>query len=196
MIHDLLKFVEFTNSFQKIERVVLVKDSDRWENDAEHSYQLSVVALYLINKHKLPFNIERVLLMTVIHDLVEVYAGDTYIYGDSAHKETKEQREKEAAEKIKEEFPDFTSFHEILGEYERRETEESKFIYALDKMLPGLNIFLDGGRTWRKVNVDLNMQIEAKMKKISTHPLVFEYYQDFLKVLKENEHIFPVLKKH
>jgi putative hydrolase of HD superfamily len=143
---DLLKFVEFTNKFQKIQRVILVKDEERYENDAEHSYQLALVAWYIIDREKLNLNINKIVFMAIAHDLVEIYAGDTYIFGIQELKASKKEREEKAIKMIETEFPEFNDLIPFIQEYEERTSEESKFIYALDKLLPNINNVLDNGR--------------------------------------------------
>lgn len=118
---------------------------------------------------------------------METYAGDTYFHStDTALKECKEQREKDALERIKAELPEFSELHEMIKAYEARQDRESKFIYALDKMLPVLNIYLDEGRSWKRDNVSLSM-IRTKDEKIAVSPEITELWQELVKLLGERE---------
>lgn len=191
MIKDLLKFIELTNAFQKVERIVLVKDSERLENTAEHSYQLSVTSLYLIDKHKLNLDVQKVLSFCIVHDLVEVYAGDTYIFGTQEQLNSKEQREHEAALRIQSEFPDFTSFKNLVEEYEARNSSESKFVYALDKILPMINIYLDNGRTWHRENVSLSVLSANKNSKVALDDLINRYYLELIEEIRSHPEVMP-----
>jgi putative hydrolases of HD superfamily len=183
---NLVKFVAFTLNFQKIKRVVLIREEE-YENDAEHSYQLALVAMYLIDKEKLPLNLTKVLCFALIHDLVEVYAGDTYVFGKESYKETKQQREAEALLQIQKEFPEFTSFSDLVHSYEKHDSEEAKFVYALDKILPVIIIYLDEGRTWHRENATYQMIRDIKDKKISVSPEIEKYWKEFLIVLENDK---------
>src|ERR1035437_6388752 len=97
---QLLDFVKFTHEFQEVVRVARPPFRDRFENDAEHSYQLAMVAWFLIEQDKLKLNKELCSMYALAHDLVEVYAGDTYFL-DANHALSKVKREKEALQKIK-----------------------------------------------------------------------------------------------
>ncbi|MEI6887489.1 MAG: HD domain-containing protein, partial [bacterium] len=152
----LLSFTKFTHSFQKIERRIFATGLNRNENDLEHSGQLALVAWYFIDSSKLKLNTEKVIKYALAHDLVETYAGDTYFYSkDKKIQESKVQREKNALVRIKKEFPDFKEIEKIITKYEEKSDPESRFVYALDKIIPVLNIYLDEGRSWKRDNVSL-----------------------------------------
>ena len=131
----------------------------------EHSWQLAMLAWYVIDTEKLPLDKGKVLQYALAHDLVETYAGDTYFYDPEAEA-TKHQREKEAQERIAKEHPEFASLHATISAYEAREDEESKFVYALDKTIDPLNIYLEDGLLWREKGVTLEMLLEKKLAKV------------------------------
>lgn len=185
-LRSLLDFVRFTHLFQKVERIVLADGQNRWENDAEHSYQLALVAWYLVEHNKLNLDLNKVIKLSLVHDLVEAYAGDTYIYDKQAVLDGKQKREAEAAQLLKESFSDFSSIHDLIAEYEARKTLESRFVYALDKLLPILNIYLDGGRTWQREKISLEQLLKAKTDKIATAPEIVPYYEELVEILKKN----------
>lgn len=176
------------HKFRSIERSLLVRNSERSENDVEHSYSLAMLAWYLNETYQINLDSDKLFKYALAHDLVEVYAGDTYFYhnNDQVLKD-KLQKELEAAHKIKEEFPDFLELHKIIEQYESRADAESKFIYALDKMEPVLNIYLDKGRTWRKNNVTLEMLETAKTSKVSIDPTINKIFKELVQKLKEEE---------
>jgi len=135
-LEDLLKMVRLTNAFQKIKRVILIKDEEAFENDAEHSFQLALTAWYIIENDHLDFNFQKVIGYAQVHDLVEIYAGDTFVYADAKHHASKAQRESEAAQRLAEEFPEFPSLSTMIEAYEGQVDPESRFVFALDKLLP------------------------------------------------------------
>ena len=189
-LENILTFAKLLNKFRNVERMILIKGSDRKENDSEHSYSLAMLAWYVTTTYNLPFDKEKILKYALVHDLVEVYAGDTYAYTeDKALLDSKEQREKEAAERLKKEFPEFEELHKLIHEYEKKSDEESKFIYALDKIEPMLYIYLDNGRLWKKRNITLRMIIEHKTEKISVSPTIKKIYNELLKLLEKDKNI-------
>ncbi len=186
----LLEFIQFTHLVQKVNRVVLVNGESEWENDAEHSFQLALTAWYIVEHGNLDLNLGKVIRMALVHDLVEAYAGDTFIYDKPEVLATKDVREKEALEKIKGEFPSFDSLYQTIEEYEERKTPESRFVYALDKLVPIINIYTDDGRTWKKEGITLERLLEAKNDKIALSPEIVPYYEEIVNILKENRHLF------
>jgi len=146
-LEQIFKFIKLTHDFQKVERTIFVAGTNRNENDVEHSYQLALVAWYIISTYKLSLNIDLAIKYGLLHDLVEVYAGDTYIFDkDQSVIDSKVEREYKALERLKDEFPEFSEMTDLIVQYEKREDEESKFIYALDKVVAPINIYLDGGK--------------------------------------------------
>ncbi len=184
----LLSFTQFTHKFQQVIRTIYVTGGDRNENDAEHSFQLALVAWYIAGAEKGSIlDTDKLIKYAIAHDLVETYAGDTYFHStDTALKESKGQREKDALKRIKAEFPEFPELHKMITAYESRQDRESKFIYALDKMLPVLNIYLDEGRSWKRDKVSLSM-IRTKDEKIAVSPEITKLWQELVKIVGERE---------
>jgi putative hydrolase of HD superfamily len=149
-LDHILKFADLLLKFREIERSLLHRNGDRKENDSERSFSLALLGWYINDSYALNLNIEKIMAYALAHDLVEVYAGDTYFYHtDSSVLDSKHEREEQAARQLQDEFPDFPRLHETIRAYERREDEESRFVYALDKIEPVISIYLDNGRTWR-----------------------------------------------
>lgn len=161
------------------------------ENDAEHSFQLAFIAWYLVEKEKLPLNKEKVLLYAMCHDIVEVYAGDVMFYRTKKENDQKMTQEKDALNKLKQEYDYFPALAETISAYESKSDEESKFIYALDKILPIMNIQLDEGRSWHLHNISFEELYNAKLKKVTSDPVVQKYFILIVEVLKKNTHLFP-----
>jgi len=183
-LDKILRFVEFTHKFQQVKRVIYANGEDRNENDAEHSYQLALVGWYLIDVKSLDLDIEKVFKYAIAHDLVEVYAGDTYFHTeDQKLRDSKKKREAEAAEKIGKQFSEMPELVKIIEEYERLESKESKYVYALDKVLPVMNIYLDSGRSWRREGVTLKM-IRTKDEKIRVSSVIEELWRELVEVLE------------
>lgn len=193
MLEKLLGFAKMLNLLQAVERVIRVKDSDRWENDMEHSYHLAMLAWYIVDSQKLALNREKVFCYALAHDLVEVYAGDTYVFSDDpALLASKGEREAQAAKRLEKEFSEVPEMHEAIQHYVAKDDAESRFVYALDKIEPLVKMYLDGGRTWREKNVTLEMLYEIKKDKVALSPEIKKYFDEFMALLRSEEaELFP-----
>jgi putative hydrolases of HD superfamily len=190
-LNNLLEFIKFTNAFNEVIRIIPKPQDNILENDTEHSWQLGMTAWYLIDTMSLHYDKNKAMQLAMVHDLVEIYAGDTYIYGDEASINSKKSREEAALEKIKHQFPEFPALHQLISEYEKKESPECIFVYALDKLLPLLNIYLDNGRIWKKKQISLQMLEENKTEKIAMSKDVEKVYKELLNLLhKEKEKLF------
>jgi len=187
-IDKILQFSGFLDKFRKIERTVFVNGSDRNENDMEHSYMLAMLAWYICSSAKLDLDLEKIIRYALVHDLVEVYSGDTDFYhATKEQKESKHTREQAALERITKEFPEFAEFDELYLAYESHADKEAKFVYALDKVQPVLMIYLDGGRTWKERDITFNMLNEMKSEKVKVSPEVAKYWKEFIGLLEERK---------
>ncbi|OHA84262.1 MAG: hypothetical protein A2937_03355 [Candidatus Yonathbacteria bacterium RIFCSPLOWO2_01_FULL_47_33b] len=189
-LEELLSLVALTHSFQQIRRRIYATGENRFENDAEHSFQLAFIAWYLIEKEGLALSKEKALTYALCHDIVEVYAGDAFFHRTAEEEQKKVNLEREAAEKLSEIYPDFPALTDTLRAYEEKTDPESKFIYALDKLLPIFNIMLDQGRSWQLNDVSLEKLYEGKHAKIAHDPVIQEYFILIVAVLKKNPNLF------
>lgn len=188
MLQKLLGFAGILNELQKVERVIRVLDEDRWENDLEHSYDLVMLAWYIVDSRKLPLDRDKVFRYALAHDLVEVYAGDTYIYSkDQTLLDSKSEREQAAAERLTKEFPEVPELHTAILGYMEKKDPESRFVYALDKIQPVIQLYLDNGRTWKEKNVTLEMLYESKKDKVVFSPEIESYFNELMLLLKSKE---------
>ena len=190
-LQRILTFTQLLSAYRNVERMIPLPGSDRKENDQEHSYSLAMLAWYIADTHQLTLNREKLLKYALVHDIVEVYAGDTYLYTtDTEKRNSKHQREQEAAERLKKEFPEFEEMHTLIHQYEHKTDEESKFIYALDKIEPMLYIYLDNGRMYREENISLEMILEHKKEKVALSQTTKEIFEEMIELLKENKEMF------
>ncbi|NLY66977.1 MAG: HD domain-containing protein [Tissierellia bacterium] len=159
MIKDKLKrdidFIIELDKMKSILRQNSLIDGSRKENDAEHSWHIAVMAMVLHEYSNLPIDLCKVIKMLLIHDLVEIYAGDTFCYDEEGN-ETKEERELKAADKL------FNMLDEDKGkelrslwaEFEERKTNEAIFAAAMDRLQPLFSNYYNEGGTWKKFNVN------------------------------------------
>lgn len=155
--NKLLKDIEFIVELDKMKSILrqtkLIGENER-EDDAQHSWHISVMAMILQEYSNEKINLCKVIKMLLIHDLVELYAGDTFCYDEEANKDKKE-RELAAAEKISNMLEDEKGC-EIISlweEFEEMETPEALFAASMDRLQPMLNNYYNDGGTWKEYNV-------------------------------------------
>jgi len=188
----LFGFLDLLERFRVVERRVRHRGEERLENDVEHSYQLAMAAWYVNEAGSLGLDTGLLLRYALAHDLVEAYAGDTPAYTrDAQERASKDAREAAAAERIAAEFPEFSELHDMIHAYEQRNDEEARFVYALDKLLPIINVYQDEGRTWHFEGVTLAMTRAYKAEKIAESPVVDKYFQELVALLEKNPGMFP-----
>ena len=146
-----LAFVLELEHLKNIYRQTLVLHEDRQENDAEHSFHLALMAAVLAEHAAEPVDVLHVMKMVLIHDAVEVDAGDTYAY-DTAGNATKRERELKAADRIFALLPgdQAAEYRALWDEFEARETPEAKFANTLDRIQPLLLNYKKGGISWKR----------------------------------------------
>lgn len=192
-VNKLLNFIKLTNDFKKIERDIPQSSSFSKENDAEHSYQLAMVCWYIATTENSGLDIEKVLKYSLIHDLPEVYAGDTPLYTyDDNYLKTKKNREAESALRIRNEFPDFLEMHACIEKYESLEDEESRLVYAVDKVLPIFFIFSDKGHAWKTHRIDIETLIEKNKDRIAVSGIAERYFYSIIEEIKKDKELVKI----
>lgn len=170
-ITTILQFVKFLNTFRDLKRKIHFSHDTIPEDDAQHSWQLAVVSWYIIAYKKWPLSIEKCLQFALVHDLVELYAGDVdAIYRTAEDQVHKIEAEKAALTKLIHDYPDAQALWDILIEYEACESEEAIFIYSLDKILASMNIANDRGYEWKMRNHSMHDIISMKESKVMKSP--------------------------
>ena len=163
------KQTEFLMELDKLKGVIrrnYINGGERRENTAEHSWHVALQALLFQEYANEPVQIDRVIRMLLIHDVVEILAGDTYIYapGDPGDQAAKEQA---AAETLFGLLPSDQSadLKDLWGEFEAIETPEARFAKAMDRFLPILQNYHAGGLSWREHHITPKM-VEGIILKI------------------------------
>ena len=149
-----MEFIVEVDKVKNIFRQTYLADGNRKENDAEHSWHLALMAVLLKEYSNEEVDLAKVVPMVLIHDLVEIDAGDTYAY-DEAGAETKRERETKAADRIFGMLPEDQCkwFRELWEEFEAYETPEAKFAHVLDNCQPLLLNDASNGRSWAEHGV-------------------------------------------
>jgi putative hydrolase of HD superfamily len=163
---NLLKQINFIKEIDKvkyIQRKTKLFNSDRNENDAEHSWHLAMMTIVLAEHSNVPIDVLKVVKMVLIHDIVEIDAGDTFIY-DTTKSHTNTEEERIAANRIfgmlpKEQAEEFIA---IWEEFENGQTNEAKFAKSMDRLEPLLQNTSNNGGTWKEFDVPYDKVYEKK----------------------------------
>lgn len=149
-----MDFIVEVDKVKSIIRQTYLADASRKEDDAEHSWHLALMAVLLKEYSNEEVELAKVVPMVLIHDLVEIDAGDTYAYDDAGAK-TKEEREKKAADRIFGMLPEDQGewFRNLWDEFEEYKTAEAKFAHVLDNCQPLLLNDASNGRSWAEHGV-------------------------------------------
>jgi len=189
-IHRLIEFQQLMLAFQGINRVSYIpRAGKRQENDAEHSYFLAMAAWYLA-PHFPQLDPYKMLRLALAHDLVEVHAGDTFVYGDQQNLDSKASREAAALAQLEQEWPDFSEMGKHIREYAEKTSEEAKFVYVLDKLLPPMINYLAGGKVWQENNVTLADFRTVKESRIPKDSPLRPYYEQILHFFEQKTGLF------
>jgi putative hydrolase of HD superfamily len=172
---------EIDNLKQVLRQTVLIKDQ-RQENDAEHSWHLAMLVLVLSEySNDSAIDLLRTVKMTLIHDLVEIDAGDTFCYDDQARK-GKVEREREAAHRIFSILPDKMSkeYINLWEEFEAMESSEAKFAAAVDRLQPLLLNLYSEGYAWKKHGIKKSQVIERNHHIAKGSKILWEFAQNLI----------------
>jgi putative hydrolase of HD superfamily len=167
-----LEFLRVVDALKRVDRMTrLIQrsgETSRRENSAEHSWHLALMAMMLIEHANEPVDLARVLQMILVHDIVEIDAGDTFVY-DAAAMIGKAEREQQAAERIFGMLPDDqkAEFLALWHEFEARETPEAKYASALDRLAGMLPNAANNGGTWNEHQVTVE-QVTRRNESIAT----------------------------
>lgn len=150
----LLQQFQFVAEIDKLKTVLrqsYIMNAGRRENSAEHSWHLAVMAMVLAEHADEEVDLCRALRMLLLHDIVEIDAGDTYCYDEQAALD-KAEREHRAADRIFGMLPEdqASALREFWDEYEAQVTPEARFAMALDRLMPLLHSYCTEGKSWRE----------------------------------------------
>lgn len=165
----------------------------RLENDAEHSWSLAFLACALAPRINKDLDVGKICQFAIVHDLVEVFADDTSNFADSQKRSSKYDREKQALQKIEANYAHFPWIAATIKEYESKEQEEARFVYALDKYIPVYFDYLDQSKLFRERKLTLaayNKALESHKKKAQSHPVVAEYYEELRALIDQHPEYF------
>ena len=161
-----IAFILEVEKLKTVLRRTLLLDRSRVENDAEHTWQLALMAMVLSEHSREKVELVRVLKMLLIHDIVEIDAGDTFAY-DTVLAASQAERELKAAERIFALLPEDQAreFRALWDEFEAKASAESRFANAMDRLQPLLHNFFTEGGTWSSGGITAK-SVERRMQPI------------------------------
>lgn len=179
-----LRFILEVDREKNILRQTHLSGGGRRENDAEHAWHMAVMAYLLREYANEPIDLAKTMMMILIHDVVEIDAGDTYAY-DEAAAATQREREEAAAERLFGLLPEDQGreLRELFEEFEAYETAEARFAHTMDNFQPLMLNDSNGGGDWRARGVRRS-QVEKRNEKTGTGSgIIWDYMQ---KIIEKN----------
>jgi putative hydrolase of HD superfamily len=157
-----IQFIVEIDKLKQVVRQTYLTDASRRENSVEHSWHLALMAMVLAEHANDPdIDIQRVVKMVLVHDIVEIDAGDTFLYDDK-HSESKISRELAAADRLFNLLPSDQAdmFRNLWDEFEACQTRDAKFAHALDRFQPMLHNVITKGKAWQKHGIKKSQVIQ------------------------------------
>lgn len=183
-IDRLAELQQMIADFAKIERVAHLDDGRRLENDVEHSYGVALICWYLQPKIAPELDMLKIFKYALSHDIVELHAGDTYFLDQEALRH-KDVNERQAANQIEQDWPDFLELTQYARNYMDKLDEEAKFVKAVDKLVAPLVVQLDRTTNiWIRKGINLK---DIQNNKVSIHVSKYlsPYYDQLIEWLDE-----------
>lgn len=173
-----LQFTFEADKMTQIMRRTLLTDGSRRENDAEHSWHIALMCLLFSEYTEEKPDVNRAAAMCTVHDLVEIYAGDTFAFDKEGNKD-KAEREEKAAEKLFSILPPEQGKHlrALWEEFDAMQSADSKFAACMDRLQPFLHNTLTSGHTWKQANATVS-DVEKRMSPVKKYmPRLWDWVQ-------------------
>lgn len=159
-----------------------LSDGNRRENDAEHAWHMAIMTLLLSEYANEEIDVLKTISMLLIHDLVEIDAGDTFAYDETA-KKTQKQRELVAADRIFGMLPEdqAVKFRQLWDEFEECKTPEAKFARTMDNIQPAMLNSASNGKAWKENGVHLSQILNRNKNTAEGSKVLWDYsYEHFI----------------
>lgn len=176
--------VEFILEIDKLKNIIrqnYIADASRKESDTDHSWHLAIMCFLLEEYANEGIDVLKTMKMVLIHDIIEIDAGDTYAYDKEANND-KIERELLAADRIFNILPEDQArkMRELWDEFEECETIEAKFANALDKVQPALLNDASGGKSWIEHSVEYSQVMKRNERTSEGSEVLWDYIKDIL----------------
>ena len=189
---DLSQQLDFILEIDKLKavyrRTLVQSDNNRFENSAEHSWHIALMAHVLSPYAEEPVNISRITLMLLIHDIVEIDAGDTFAFDQQSILAQQSDKEIEAANRIFGLLPESQAsmLLSLWQEFECAETPDARFAKAMDRLLPLLQNMRNNGGSWAKHTVYRQQVIDRNKYLKASSPKLWQFVLEQIDIATEN----------
>lgn len=178
MLEQQLDFIYELDKLKAIKRQALLKaDNNRQENSAEHSWHIALTGLVLKDYAEGDIDIVRVVTMLLIHDIVEIDAGDTFAFADEQDLDAQEEKEIAAAKRIFGLLPEeqYQHYNQLWLEFEAAQTADAKFAKSIDRILPLIQNVRNEGGSWKKHSVAKSKVLKRNEYLQTAAPRLWQY---------------------
>ncbi len=191
-----MNFILEIDKAKNIFRQTYLADGNRRENDAEHSWHLAIMAFTLAEYFGKEIDILKVMKMVLMHDIVEIDAGDTYCY-DVVANQDKEEREIRSAQRIYGLLPkdQEKEYREIWEEFEEGKTQEANFAIILDRLQPIMLNLASDGRAWLEHGVDKAQVLGRNERTLNGPEEVSQYFREIIEEALRRGYLTDKVKK-
>jgi len=191
-----IRFLLEIDSLKRVLRQTYLVGGVRRENSAEHSWHVAVMALVLAEYAIQPVDVGRVVRMLLVHDIVEVDAGDTYVY-DEAAVASREGRERQAVTRVFGLLPSdmAAELKALWEEFEAKATPDARFATALDRLMPVLHNLATDGRSWREHGITADRVIARNRGLAEGAPVLWEYARARIAEAVAKGHLAPPVER-
>ncbi|MGC5323895.1 HD domain-containing protein [Brevibacillus sp. SYSU BS000544] len=187
-----IQFLTEVDKLKSVYRQSFLINKSRNENDAEHSWHLAMMAMILREHANEEVDVTHVMKLVLIHDIIEIDAGDTFAYDEKGYQD-KEEREKAAADRIFSILPEDQTreIRQLWDEFEERATPEAKFAHSIDRLSPLIQNYYTEGATWRKHQVTRDMVIKRCGVIADGSKALWEFVEDLIRHSVEKGYLLP-----
>ena len=178
-LKKIFDFILEIDKEKEIFRQTYLADASRKENDSEHAWHMAIMTVLLSEYANEEIDVLKTVTMLLIHDLVEIDAGDTYAYDEEA-KKTQAAREKAAADRIFSLLPDdlAVKFRSLFDEFEARESKEAKFARTMDNIQPVVLNDASDGKSWVEHGVHLSQILNRNKNTAKGSEVIWNYAKE------------------
>lgn len=181
-----MAFIVEIDKLKRVDRQTLIVDGTRPENSAEHSWHIALMALLMVEHidQRSDIDLLKVVKMLLVHDIIEIDAGDVFAYDED---EEREEREKKAGRRIFGLLPQDQAeeLYQLWREFEERQTPEAHYAASLDRLLPLVQNYFTGGYTWVKYHIPEEKVRKRNQVIIESSRNLWEYAQTIIDQAKE-----------
>jgi 5'-deoxynucleotidase YfbR-like HD superfamily hydrolase len=188
------KALEFQKVLKKFNLVYRglnsIHDPKKLDNNVEHSYRVAMLCWMINEEYELGYSTSKILKYALLHDFVEVYAGDKTLSSNYSHK-IKKENEHKALLRLNNNFPKLESLWKNIERYEKQKDIEAKFVYLMEKLEPIFTIILSKGDPWLQKKVSIEDFMQRKQKKIKDLEIFAQIFNiETMEYLKKNKKKF------